>query len=154
MRRLYAMLKVTPAFEPGFDANGLFIQTDLQVAALAWLQHQQQFAQLLRRHGSRLRSLDSQVLLARRDEAIALVASHLGLPAQAGERATRFTPDLFTGHSKRLGERYDAGQRRQEADATEAAHREEIDMVVTWAVAIAQQFQIPLELDRPVLGPA
>lgn len=151
MRRLFAMLRSTPAFEPGFTDADLFTQSDLQIAALAWLQHQKQFARLLPEYGDRLRTLDSRTLLSQREATLVAVAAHLRLPIAPEAVVERLQPGVFTEHSKRLGERYDPERRQREQHVAEAAHAGEIDMVVTWATAIARQFDVPLELDRALL---
>lgn len=148
MRRLSLMLRASPQFDPGFSEADLFIQTDLQVAALAWLQHQKQFARVVSRFGHRVRTLSSPTLLARREPTMVAVADHLRLPIAPDAVPHRLRPDVFTEHSKRLGERYDADQRAEDQRAAESAYAGEIDMVVSWAAAIARQFQVPLELDR------
>lgn len=145
MRRFYRLVAQAPGFAPGFSDTELFEQTDLQIAGLAWLQQQAQFAAVVRRHGARIATLDSETLLASRDAVLPALGIHLGI---ALEQAT---PAVFGEHAKRLGESYDADTRDREAAASEAAHGEELDMVTRWATAIAQQFAIPLTLDRALL---
>jgi hypothetical protein len=150
-RRLYRTIQRNPAFEPGFSADDLFEQSDLQIAALGWLQQQAQLAETLRRHERRIRTLDSETLLAQRAEALNATVIHFGLPADRAAAAVRAGDDVFAEHSKRLGERYDVNARRTEAMAIEAAHGEEIDMVVGWITAIARQFGVPLTLDQSLV---
>ena len=152
IRKFYAMLRADPAFEPGFGPDDLFAQTDLQIAALAWLQQQAQFAALLARFGNRLRALDSETLLARRADTLMAIGHHFDLAIDAVKAAAIVAGPAFGKHAKRLGEDYDDRTRAAENVGVDAAHAQEIDMIVKWADAIAVQFAIPTTLGEPLLG--
>lgn len=150
IRRFYALLHADPAFEPGFGRDELFSQTDLQIAALAWLHQQARFAAIIRRYGDRIRTLDSETLLGDRTNVLVALARQFGLCVDRAAAAEIASGRAFTEHSKRLGEAYDESRRAEENQAIEAAHGNELDMVVGWASAIAEQFSIPMRLGQPL----
>jgi len=133
----------------GFEADDLFLQTDLQVAAVGWLAQHQHFARLAGQYPGRVRTLESETLLARPEEALAAIDSLFGLASDAAARA-RTAERVFTRHAK-FGGKFDrddriAGQ-REAADV----HGEEIDKVVAWAEAVAASAGVPFDLPSPLL---
>lgn len=133
----------------GFEADDLFLQTDLQVAAVGWLAQHQHFARLAGQYPGRVRTLESETLLARPEEALAAIDSLFGLTSDAAARA-RTAERVFTRHAK-FGGKFDrddriAGQ-REAADV----HGEEIDKVVAWAEAVAASAGLAFDLPSPLL---
>lgn len=148
-RRNFALLHGDGFFDAGYTEAELFEQTDLQIAAMAWLNHQAQFAQILASDlGPRCRSLDADVFIDRRDDVVTAAGRHLGLALDA--RAIASGP-VFNQHSKQLGRDFDAGERARENAAVDAAHGAEIAMVVEWAGIVARQTGVPLALGSPLL---
>lgn len=131
----------------GFTPEQLMGQSDLQIAAAGWLAQQALFADLAARHPARVRTLDSDTLLARPAAAMTALGALFGLVLD-GEAVA--TGPAFTRHSK-SGERFGAAAREAEqADAGEI-HRDEIDKVVAWATAVADTARIPTTLPSPLL---
>lgn len=129
----------------GFEPRDYFRQSDLQVAAIGWLAQQQAFAALLDWAPDRIVSLDSEALTSNPAVAVAAAADHFGL---GGYRADDH-PAL--GRNSKSGAAFAAGERQRDLAAAEAAYGEEIAQVVGWAVAVAFQAGIPLDLPRPLL---
>jgi hypothetical protein len=131
----------------GFTAEDYMGQTDLQVAAMGWLAQKALFARLLARHPGRLRSIDSEALMARPEPALMALGQHFGLvldvPAIVAGPA-------FTRHSK-WGSAFDASARAAE-QAAEAAHADEIDKVRIWAETVAAAQGVPLHLPGALLA--
>jgi hypothetical protein len=150
-RRLFTRLRRDRVFDPGFSEEDWLEQIDLQAAAMTWLIQQARFARLASAGDGRLRTLDSETLLARRGEAIAALGLHFGLGLEVD---AILAGPIFSEHSKQLGRRFDAAERRRELEAARALHGQEIAMVAGWAEAVARHAGIPLTLPRPLLAPS
>ena len=119
----------------GIEGEALLKLTDVQVAALGWLAQHRQFAMLAAKYGpERVRTLNSETLLAQPEMALGAVAGLFGLALDA--KAAAGGP-AFGRHSK-SGEAFDRDSRVRDAAAAMAAHGEEIAMVATWARAVAK----------------
>jgi hypothetical protein len=129
----------------GFDDGQLFGQTDLQAAAVGWLAQQALFADVVAKFGPRVVSLDSEALLDHPREAMDALA---GLYGVAGERLD--VAGVFARNSK-SGEAFGRTAREAEYADAGAAHRDEIDKVTAWAVAVAETAGIPLVLPGSLL---
>ena len=152
-RNLFASLKRKPEFDAGFTAAQLWAQTDLQVAAMAWLQQQAQFARLLREQPpGRIATLDSATLLADPARTIAAVSRLFGLGLTPREIESIADGPIFASDSKRHDKAFDASVRADEHARVEMAHGEEIAMVLRWAEAVAAHVGVPLRLGAPLLS--
>lgn len=130
----------------GFDARDYFRQSDLQVAAIGWLAQHQAFAALLDWAPDRIVSLDSEVLTGDPVAAVGAAMAHLGLTES--REAVAAHPAL--GRNSKSGTAFAVGERQRDLDAAAAAYGAEIDQVIGWAEAIAEQAAIPLALPRPL----
>jgi hypothetical protein len=126
-------------------------QTDLQIAAAGWLAQHALFASLVARFGpERVRTLDSETLVASPPAAIAALAGLFRLPLDAPAIAEIAGGPAFSRHSK-FDKPFDARDRRAEhRDATEL-HRDEIEKVAVWAETVAASAGIAMQLDAPLL---
>jgi hypothetical protein len=149
VRDLLVKLRADGMVGLGFEADDLFLQTDLQVAAVGWLAQHQHFARLAGQYPGRVRTLESETLLARPEDALAAIDALFGLREDAAAR-TRIAGRVFTRHAKFGGDfsREDriAGQR-----AAADMHGDEIDKVVAWAEAVAASAGIAFDLPAPLL---
>ena len=152
-RRLYALLRRERTDSFGFSPEETFEQTDLQIAALAWLMHHGQFAEVVRRMPDRVRVLSSEELLADRHRTLAAAAELFGIDLPAARIDEIVAGPAFTEHSKEIGRRFDAAERQTERAAA-SAHEEEIAMVARWAEAVATHAGIPMSLGNALLAPA
>jgi hypothetical protein len=134
----------------GFTAEDHFHQTDLQVAAVGWLAQQAMFAKMAAKMPDRVRTLDSEVLLARPEEAMTALDTLFGVGDSAEGRAAVITR-VFSRNSK-TGDAFDASDRRADQDASLSAYRDEIDKVVIWAEKVAEGAGVPMTLPAPLLG--
>lgn len=151
-RRLYALLARDGGRGFGFSDGEIFEQTDLQIAALAWLIQQRQFAEVARLMPARVRTLDSETLLADPAAAMAGAAALFGFDLPAAEAESIAAGPAFSQHAKQIGRGYDSTARAAEQASAQAAHDEEIDMVCQWAAAVARHGGIPLTLPLPLIG--
>ncbi|WP_156680544.1 hypothetical protein [Sphingomonas profundi] len=133
----------------GFAADRYLEQTDLQIAALGWLAQQALFARLVERVGpARVRTLDSDRLLAAPRDAVAALARLFGLACDAG---AIIAGPAFTRHSK-TGASFGQDARAEERRTGEQPHADEIEKVAIWAEAVAAGAGVPLRLPAPLLG--
>ncbi|MDQ3080359.1 MAG: hypothetical protein M3R03_10235 [Pseudomonadota bacterium] len=129
----------------GFEPRDYFRQSDLQVAAVGWLAQQALFGQLARQFGqARIAALDSETLTKDPSAAVAKAARHLGLPAASYEAHPAYA------RNSKSGKNFAAGERQDDQTRTRQAHGDEIDMVVSWANAVAQNAGVATALPNPL----
>jgi hypothetical protein len=133
----------------GFTAQDYFQLTDLQIAAVGWLAQHVMFARVAAMMSDRVRTLDSEVLLARSGEALAALDALFEVSDSAEGRAA-VIERVFSRNSK-TGDVFDASNRRADQDASLSAYRDEIDKVVIWAEKVAEGVGISLTLPESLL---
>jgi hypothetical protein len=151
-RRSFAFHGRLPAFDPGYSDQDRWLHTDLQVAALGWLQQQARFARLVRdQPPGRVATLDSGTLLNRRHDMLAAVDRlfELGLSPETVTAIADGT--VFARDSKSRDRAFDADVRRSEHETAANSYGEEINMVVKWAEAVAGHVGVPLQPGAPLL---
>jgi hypothetical protein len=137
--------------ELGFDRDDYLGQTDLQIAAMGWLAQQSVFQALVDRFGpDRVRTIDSETLLAGRADALDAIAGLFGLTMEAAEIKAIADGPVFTRHSK-FATPFNPADRIREQDEIPAARRDEIAKIVIWTEIVAQRAGIPLTLGSPLL---
>jgi hypothetical protein len=136
----------------GFKGDELLKLTDVQVAAVCWLGQHRLFHQLAGRFGpARVRTLDSETLMARPADSVAALATFYGMGLSGRDVADIVSGPAFTRHSK-SGAAFGAAERAAEREAGLTAHADEIGKVGVWARALADANGIDLELPSPLLG--
>ena len=133
----------------GFDDEQYFGQTDLQIAAIAWLGQQRLFAQLIESYPDRVRSLDSKTFLDSSRQAIEAAAQLFGLnvePAQL-DRAAAET----LGKNSKNGKPFGRESREADYQSARSAHGDEIEKVTGWASAVADSAGIRTGLAAPLI---
>ncbi len=137
--------------EFGFSEEERFRQTDLQVAALGWLAQQRLFAGLAQTLGvQRIKTLNSEELLARPADAIIRISAHFALPLTEEQARQLAGGPGFTRNAK-TGATFDVSDRQALHEASLHAHADEIAKVEGWASAVADHADIPLSLPAPLL---
>ena len=128
----------------GFEPRDYFRQSDLQVAAVGWLAQQALFERMVGHFGSeRVATLDSETLTRDPAAVVARVARHFSLPsADAGDYASH--PALV--RNSKSGREFEPGERQADQDEARRAYGAEIDQVVGWAEAVAEQAGAPMRL--------
>ena len=135
----------------GFTPEDYFRQSDLQVAAVGWLAQHRHFTLLADKLGAdRVATLDADRMTMHPADAIAAVTRHYGLACDAGAAAEIVSGPAFAKHSK-SGAAFSADQRQSEYAAARAAYGEEIDMVLAWAMHVAEGAGIALEPPNALL---
>ena len=129
----------------GFEPRDYFRQSDLQVAAVGWLAQQALFARMVKHFGpERVATLDSETLTREPAAAVSAVARHFGLSGSSDATAYAGHPAL-TRNSK-SGERFSVGERQTDQDEARRAYGAEIEQVVGWAEAVAEQAGVAMRL--------
>lgn len=136
----------------GFQADDYLGQTDLQIAAAGWLAQHAVFEAVVKRFGpGRVRTLDSETLLARKGETLVALADLFRLDLSPEKIDAIANGPVFARHSK-FATPFGTEQRDREYEALPASRREEIGKVAVWAEAVASHAGIPLKLGAPLLG--
>lgn len=133
----------------GFDDEAFFGQTDLQIAAGAWLGQQALLAELAEAFPERVRTIDSSRFLDAPADAIRAAAKLFGLELTDGQ-----LDNALSGPMKRNskdGAAFGRAAREAEYATALAAHADELGKVEVWAEAVAKAAGIALELDQPLL---
>lgn len=152
VRELFVKLARDRLVDYGFSGEEVMQQTDLQIAAVGWLAQHRLFQMLIDRYGpDRVRTLDSETLLARPAEAIRALAQLYGLRLDATAIGRVIDGEAFTTHSKGSGS-FDREARIAEQRDAANVYAEEVDKVVIWAEAVATSAGQSPDLSAPLLG--
>lgn len=128
----------------GFGPRDYLGLTDLQVAAVGWLAHQQLFARLVTQFGpARVRTLDSAMLMADPSAALESLAALTQRAIDPVTLAALAHGPAFTTHSK-SGAAFDSRDRAVELQRGDTLHADEIEKVAIWAEAVAATNAIAL----------
>ena len=149
-RRLFALLHRDGHLDAGFSDEDIFEQTDLQIAAMAWLNHQAQFAHCLDEpFAERIRTIDAATFLSRRHDVVAAIADHFGISVDVD---ALLAGPVFAEHSKELGRSFDFGERERENAENLSVHGEEIAMVAEWAEKTFETCGEAMALGHPLVA--
>lgn len=151
VRELFVKLRAEGRVQAlGFTDLDFLGQTDLQIAAMAWLAQQSLFGSLIAGAPDRVRVLDSAAFLAQPDAALAHAAAHFGLTLASAELAQILAGPLQ--RNSKDGGRYTAADRAADYDTSRAAHGEEIGKVALWAHEVARRVGIDTALGAPLIA--
>ena len=135
--------------ELGFGPQEVFLQSDLQVAAVGWLTQHVLFAKLAAAWPNRVKTLSSDALLADPVRALSALDLLFGVH-DSRESRERVVSNIFTQHAK-FGGAFDADDRERNRMIATEVHGEELTMVSSWASTVAQQAGIDMELAGPLI---
>jgi hypothetical protein len=135
---------------PGFKAEDYFLLTDLQVAAVGWLAQHRLYGMMAGRFGERVRTLNSETLLAEPARALEALDNQFGVRGGVSERDS-IIARVFTRNAK-SGERFDAQARKSNQAAAADLHGDEIAKVHDWALAVAESAGVAMEPVNPLLS--
>ena len=151
VRELFVKIGRDGMLDYGFSPEEIMRQTDLQIAAVGWLGQHRQFAALAERLGpDRVRTLDSETLIACPADAVSALAAFYGLGIDSAAAAAIAAGPAFTSHSKGGGA-YSRDERIAEQTQAVSAHAEEVEKVTTWAEAVAASAGQSLSLPGALL---
>lgn len=134
----------------GFEQRDYLLFTDLQVAAVGWIAQHQLFADLATRWPNRVRTLDSEALVAEPAAHLAAAAALFGLTMNE-KRIKAIVADVFARDAKD-GQFFAPGQRAETARAGQALHADEIDKVIVWAEAVMRNAGVLENPGSPLIG--
>ena len=133
------------------QTRDLLYLTDLQMAAFLWLQHQSQFARLVRDLPGRVATLRADTFLAEPDRAIAAAAALFDLELTEVDAAAIAAGPLFQRHSKRPEESFDRLTRQRDEMMVKLAYGAEMDQAIKWAEEVASQASVPMQLQASLV---
>lgn len=151
VRELLAKQLADGIVDLGFAPDDYFRLTDLQVAAVGWIVQADLFAGLAARFPGRVRSLQSETLLAAPRPALAAICDLFGLSADTATIDALAHSKAF-GRNAKDGTAYQAADRDRERSDGAVLHAEEIDKVLAWAHAVARNADIAMDPPAPLLG--
>lgn len=134
----------------GFAPDDHFLHTDLQVAAVGWLAQHKLFADMAARWPDRVRTLDSEVLMARPQPVLEAIGDLFGLGLDAASVSQMIASDAFTRNAKD-GARYGSADRDAARQSNAALHSDELEKVGAWAEAVAKSAGLDLRAPAPLL---
>ena len=132
-----------------FTAQDYFRQSDLQVAAVGWLAQHALFAKLAAAMPTRVRTLNSEALLANPEQSLAALDDFFGVADNAAGRGGIIS-SIFSRNAK-SGEKFDASNRIAVQITASELHGDEIDKVLAWAETVADGAGISMTLSSPLL---
>ncbi|WP_298691244.1 hypothetical protein [uncultured Sphingomonas sp.] len=151
VRDLFVGLLQDRLIDLGIAAADHIKLTDLQIAAVGWLAQHALFARMLARHGgTRVRSLDSETMLASPEEALRAVFALFGWGGRLDLVSRIIADGAFARHSKDAVP-FAAADRRDAQIAAADAHADEIEKVAIWAETVAQRVGIAFTLAHPLI---
>jgi hypothetical protein len=148
-RRLFRSAAAWSSLDFGFSQEETFVLTDLQALALAWLMQIHHFTEVARRMGDRVMLVDSVDFLANPARTLRRVSDLFKLNLAESEIAEIVNGPTFARHSKFSDLDYGRQERAADQNAAEAAHSEELEMVVKWVGAVAAHLGVDLSPRRP-----
>jgi hypothetical protein len=150
VRDLLAKQLTDGLIDLGFSPQDLFLQTDLQVAAVGWLAQHALFAQLATAMPDRVRTLDSEVLLARPLEALAAIDALFEVEDDNAGR-TMIVAREFARNAK-SGNAFTAKDRTAAQSDARSVHGDEVEKVASWAETVANGAGLSFTLPAPLLA--
>ena len=132
----------------GFSDEQFFGQTDLQIAASAWLGQQRLLAGLVNAFPDRVRSLESRPFLDDPLGAVQAGAKLFQLRIEAAHLEAAESETLAT--NSKDGKPFGRGAREADYQSARTAYGEEIAKVAAWAAAVAEAARIELTLPQPL----
>lgn len=133
----------------GVDDEALFGQTDLQVAACAWLGQQALFGELVDKYPDRVRVIDSGRFLAEPAGTMLAVATLFALDLSDAQLEAALSGPMK--RNSKDGGAFGRAAREAEYDGAAAAHADEIMKVEAWAQAVAKTADIRVKLAQPLV---
>lgn len=131
-----------------FSDTDFFEQTDLQIAAMAWLAQQSLFGALIAKYPGRVRSLDSSTFMSGTQRTLRDVARHFHLDLSDAQ-LTSIAAGALARDSK-SGRRFDADDRAAEYGQMRPIYGDEIEKVVAWTREVAAARDIAMRLPATV----
>jgi hypothetical protein len=143
-RKLFRSAYAWTSLDFGYSDEETFVLTDLQALGLGWLMQMHHFSEVARRMGDRVMFVDSADFLAQPSATLERVARLFELGLDEAAIAQIVSGPAFARHSKFSDQDYGREERAVDQTAADAAHHEEIEMVVKWVEAVAAHLGVEL----------
>lgn len=151
VRQLFLGLAKDSLLPFGYTQEEYFGQSDLQIAGLCWLAQQALFADMQRRFGARVRTLDSVAVTQQSRAVVAAMGKLFGMALDSDAVDAIVAGPAFTRHSK-FGTEFGDAARSAEVDDARTLHADELGKVAIWAKAVADAHGIPMALPGSLLS--
>lgn len=143
-RKLFRSAASWTSLDFGYSEDDIFLLTDLQALGLGWLMQMHHLGELGRHFGNRVMMVDSSDFLARPSLTLLRAARLFRLGIDEPLIESVVSGPTFARHSKFSDRDYGRSERAADQSAAEAAHQEEIEMVVKWVETVAIHMQVDL----------
>ena len=153
-RKLFQSGSLWTSLNFGFSPEEAFVLTDLQALALGWLMQMHQFGELARQMRGRVTIVDSADFLAEPARTLRRVSTLFELHLDQALIDDVVNGPTFARHSKFSERGYGQAERTADHSAAEAAHHDELEMVVKWVETVAAHMKIDLRPASAFLEPA
>jgi len=152
-RQLYTRLMSDSTELGNMEHRQALLQTDLQIAALAWQQQMDLFMKVVGKapHGQ-ICTLDSDAFGSHRKAVLAEVLRFFAIPASEVQLEQVLAGPVFQQHSKTGRSVDDEAIQRQTQEIADRYH-EELDITMKWAQSTAFGRKITLPLPNGLHGP-
>lgn len=143
-RRLFRSAAGWASLHFGFSEEDTFVLTDLQALGLGWLMQMHHFSEVAHQMGDRVIMIDSADFLEGPGPTLQRVSDLFELELDESQIAEIVTGPTFARHSKFSDQDYGRQERAADQNAAEAAHSEELEMVVKWVETVAAHLNVEL----------
>lgn len=152
-RKLFFIFQMDSRFAKGWPLETVSRMTDLQLAAVVWRMQMNGFLNALERFASnRIRSLDSEDLLAGPEAVLGRLDDYFGLGLGPDTVSRIAGSDLFQQHSKFADRTYDTSVRAEENERIEAEHGPALDQIIEWEGNLIPGQPVPQPLPNTILA--
>jgi hypothetical protein len=134
----------------GFAGRDHILHTDLQSAAVGWLAQHKLFLETAKKWPDRVRTLNSEALVANPVSSLRACAQLFGLTMD--DAAIDAIVKAEFSRNAKDGSAFAEGQRDAERAAGESTHLEEIEKVAIWANAVAESAGVPMRMPGDLLA--
>jgi len=139
-RRVFANCRRAIPLEFGYDADETLEHTDLQVAGLAWLMRGWLFDRIAANLGpDRILQIGAGDLYGNPEATLKTTSAFFGMASDPGTIQSILRGPIFNTHSKEAGRPFEKSDRESEFAALSETHGEEVEIVVKWLRAVAEQ---------------
>lgn len=146
-RQVFQQFAPVIPIENGFTEADTLLQTDMQIAAQAWLMQTAFLDSVARRFGRNIvRTLSSERFLADTTGTLNAVSGFFNLGLDKARAAEIAAGPVFNEHAKELGRPFDAAAFEAQHKQAGAMYADEISAAKTWARNLAMRYDTPLTL--------
>ncbi len=144
-RQVFQQFAPVIPIENGFTEADMVLQTDMQIAAQAWLMQTAFLDSVARRFGrSIVRTLSSERFLADTAGTLNAVSGFFNLSLDKQRAAEIAAGPVFSEHAKELGRPFDAAALEAQHKQAGAMYADEIASAKNWARNLAMRYDTPL----------